>query len=288
MNKLDVKRQRLYTILRELGSVAVAYSGGVDSTYLLAASVAALGAEHVLAVTAVSPTYPASERAEARDLAGKIGATQRFIHTAELDDPRFANNPPERCYYCKTHLFQDLTEIARSEGLNGVVYGATQDDLGDHRPGMRAARELGARAPLLEAGLTKDQVRTLSRELGLPTWDKPAMACLASRFPYYSTITAQSLESVEQAEDFLRQDVGLRQVRLRHHGDVARLEVERSDFDLLLGEENRQRIAAHLKTLGYVYITVDLEGFRSGSMNEVLERTQDGQPGAIRTTTDSG
>ena len=273
MDELDTKRQRLHAILQDLGSVVVAYSGGVDSTYLLAASVSALAAERVLAVTAVSPTYPASEQAEARELAREIGARQRFIHTAELDDPRFASNPPERCYYCKTHLFQDLAEIARSEGLNGVVYGATQDDLGDHRPGMRAARELGARAPLLEAGLTKDQVRTLSREMQLPTWNKPAMACLASRFPYNATITAESLASVEKAEDFLRQDIGLRQVRLRHHGDVARLEVELSDFPLLFGEENRERLTATLKTLGYIYITVDLEGFRSGSMNEVLDKT---------------
>jgi len=272
MNELNLKRDRLYAILNELESVVVAYSGGVDSTYVLAASLDALGPERVLAVTAVSPTYPASEREESAALARRLGVRQRFIYTAELDDPRFASNPPERCYYCKTHLFQDLAEIARAEGFGAVVYGATQDDLGDHRPGMRAARELGARAPLLEAGLTKSEVRTLSQEMQLPTWDKPAMACLASRFPYQATITAEALQCVEQAEEFLRQEMGFRQVRVRHHGDIARLEVELCDFPLLFREGSRERILAHLKGLGYVYVTVDLEGFRSGSMNEVLSQ----------------
>jgi uncharacterized protein len=270
MDELELKRERLYATLKDLGSVVVAYSGGVDSTYLLAASLDALGPERVLAVTADSPTYPSSERAEALELAGDLGARVRPIYTAELDDPRFASNPPERCYYCKTHLFQDLAEIAQAEAMDYVVYGATQDDLGDHRPGMRAAAELGARAPLLEAGLSKDEVRALSREMQLPTWDKPAMACLASRFPYRSQISADALERVERAEDFMRQEIGLRQVRVRHHANIARLEVEPSDFSLLFHEGNRQRIAARLKELGYVYVTVDLEGFRSGSMNEVL------------------
>jgi uncharacterized protein len=274
MQALDRKRAQLYALLRDLESVAVAYSGGVDSTYLLAAALDALGPEHVLAVTAISPTYPASEREAGEAIAREMGARQKFVHTDELDDPRFANNPPERCYYCKSHLFQELHEIARAEGLRYVVYGATQDDLGDHRPGMRAAREMGAWAPLLEAGLTKKDVRALSREASLPTWDKPAMACLASRFPYHQTITGEALTRVERAEDYLRGEIGLRQVRVRDYGPIARLEVEPSAFDQLVSERVRERVVAQLKELGYVYVTLDLEGFRSGSMNRMLDATR--------------
>jgi len=271
MNELDVKRDRLYAILDELDSVAVAYSGGVDSTYLLAACLEVLGPDKVLAVTADSPTYPAGERTGAQRVAQQLGARLRMINTRELDDLRFASNPPDRCYYCKAELFEEIWAIARQEGLQNVVYGATQDDLGDHRPGMRAARERGARAPLLEAGLGKSDVRELSRRMGLPTWDKPALACLASRFPYGMTITAARLRQVNAAEDFLREELGLRQLRVRHHDAVARLEVEPEDMARFVEENTRQRVVTALKELGYTYVTLDLAGFRSGSMNEVLQ-----------------
>jgi pyridinium-3,5-biscarboxylic acid mononucleotide sulfurtransferase len=268
MTELETKHARLQEIIGAMDGVVVAYSGGVDSSYLLAASLDILGSERVLAVTADSPTYPASEREEAAARASSLGARQSVITTDELADKNFSANPPDRCFFCKTHLFRALADVAVDEGLSTLVYGATQDDLGDHRPGMRAARELGARAPLIEAGLTKDDVRQLSQTRGLPTWDKPAMACLASRFPYHSTITQESLGRVEASEDFLRREIGLRQVRLRDHDTVARLEVESADMPRVV--EQGARIVAYLKRLGYIYVTLDLEGFRSGSMNEPL------------------
>ncbi len=268
MTELETKHARLQEIIEVMDSVVVAYSGGVDSSYLLAASLDTLGSQRVLAATADSPTYPASEREEAAALARSLGVRQVVIQTDELSDDNFSANPPDRCFFCKTHLFQALAGVAADEGLSTIVYGATLDDLGDHRPGMQAARELGARAPLIEAGLTKDDVRQLSRARGLATWDKPAMACLASRFPYHATITEEALGRVEAGEDFLRREIGLRQVRLRHHETIARLEVTSTNMPRVL--EQRDRITAYLKSLGYAYVTLDLQGFRSGSMNETL------------------
>ena len=264
--------ERVTAIIASLESVAVAFSGGADSTLLLALCVRALGTERVLAVTADSPTLPRRELAEAAALAAELGARHMMVTTDEIRDERFASNPPDRCYFCKQGLFTRFRALADREGLRHLVYGATADDLGDYRPDMRAASEAGALAPLLEAGLGKKEVRELSRELGLRTWNKPSMACLSSRFPYGKAITHQGLGRVEQGEDLLRHELGFRQVRVRDHDAMARIEVELEDLPRLLTEQVRRSIVARFKALGYTYVTFDLEGFRSGSMNEPLRQ----------------
>jgi len=262
---------RLSDNLQRLGTVAVAFSGGADSTLLLAVALRALGPERVLAVTADSPTLPRSELGETRALAAELGARHLIIATEELADEGYAANTPDRCYYCKQELFERMRAVATAEGLEHLAYGATADDLGDHRPGMRAAREAGARAPLLEAGLTKADVRRLSHALGLRTWDKPAMACLSSRFPYGTRITAGGLGRVEAAEDLLRRELGFRQVRVRDVDGSARIEIEPAELGRLIADPVRERVVETFKALGYRYVTVDLQGYRSGSLNEVLE-----------------
>lgn len=247
-------------------SAIVAFSAGVDSTFVAAAAFDALG-ERALAVTGVSPSIPATEVEEARELARSIGIRHELIDTLEMDRPGYVENSPQRCYHCKTELYSILASMAREHGFVFVLDGCNLDDLGDHRPGRVAAAEHGVRSPLIEAELTKDEIRALSRERGLPTWDKPAMACLSSRIPYGTPVTIDALDRIEEAEAFLR-TLGLRQLRVRHHGDVARIEVEANDVNALV--ERREEVVERLKELGYRYVTVDLAGFRSGSMNEVL------------------
>jgi len=262
------KLRRLEAILRDLGSLVVAYSGGVDSTFLLAVAAEVLG-NRVLAATACSETYMKEELDQAKGLTAMLGVRHIVFDTSELALPGFTGNPANRCYFCKRELFSRLLEIAAREGLAWVAHAAQADDLGDHRPGHRAAEELGIRAPLLEAGLTKVEVRTLSRARGLATWDQPSMACLASRIPYGQIISPEKLRQVAEAERALR-EWGFRQVRVRHHGDTARIEVEAADVSRLGEEPLRGSVVEMLKSLGFIYVTVDLEGYRTGSMNEAL------------------
>ena len=264
---LEAKKQKLLDLLREMGGCVIGFSGGVDSTFLFAVAASVLG-ERALAVTATSETYPERELRAANELATKIGGRHKVIVSEELDIPGFAQNPADRCYHCKSELFSKLRKVAAEEGLAHVADGSNVDDRGDYRPGRRALRELGVRSPLEEAGLSKADIRELSKAMDLPTWDKPSFACLSSRFPYGVTITREKLTVVGRAEEALL-ELGLRTVRVRHHGDVARLELGAEEFGRVVNGL-RDEVVRRVKAAGYTYVALDLQGYRTGAMNEAL------------------
>ncbi len=268
--------ERLIAVLKGLGRVVVCYSGGVDSTLLLKAALDARGKAHVLALIARSETYPEAEIERAVAFAASVGAPYEVIETDEMGDDCFLRNTSERCYYCKQHLFGRAWEVARARGFAAVVEGSNVDDQGDHRPGRRAGKELAVGSPLLEAGLTKRKIRQISEALGLPTHDKPSLACLASRIPYGTRVEAEILRKIERSEEFLH-GLGIGQVRVRYHGQVARIEVPEADFDRVMA--SRDDIADALNKAGFLYVTLDLKGYRTGSMNEGLADGEKGPAG---------
>ena len=275
---IEEKLARLKDILQDMGSVLVAYSGGVDSTFLAVTAHEVLG-KNSLAVFAASPVAPPMEKEEAGDLAHNVGLRFKIIESNEMSNPDFVANPPERCYYCKRELYSELKPIAKAEGLKWIADGTNADDLHDFRPGRKASAEAGIRSPLLEAGLTKTEIRQLSHAKSLPTWDRPASPCLASRIPYGIPVTAETLNKIARGEQYLH-SLGLRQLRLRHHGDIARIELDPEDMAKIITPEIRQDIVTHLKALGYKYVALDLTGCRIGSLNEVLNlAVREGQNG---------
>jgi uncharacterized protein len=266
--ELADKFGNLRASIKKTGGLAIAFSGGLDSTFLAAVAVEELG-DRALAVTALSPTYPQREQREAAELAAAIGIRHMEVHSNELEIEHFAENPPDRCYYCKSELFTVVRRIAGENEIKFVADGTNADDMSDHRPGRRASCEQGVMAPLLEAGLGKDEIRQLSRQMNLPTAEKPAFACLASRFPYGSEITAEKLAAIDKVENGVM-EMGISQVRVRHHGTIARIEVQETDIARICEPEMRKKIVNLVKDAGFHYAALDLQGYRTGSMNEVL------------------
>jgi uncharacterized protein len=265
---LQEKERRLFSILQNMGRVIVAYSGGVDSAYLAWAAHRVLG-ENALAITADSASVPESHKRDAEDFARRFGLQHEYIQTREFDKPEFVQNDPDRCFHCKDEFFTCLEEVGRARGIAHIVYGVNVDDLGDYRPGQNAAKLHQVRAPLVEAGLRKAEIRELSRLAGLPTWDRPAAACLASRIPYGTPVTIQNVKTVEAGEEAIKA-LGFRQFRVRLHGDLVRIEIAPQELPKALTAEMAQKFTAIFKPLGFHYVTLDLEGYRQGSLNEPL------------------
>ena len=260
------KLNLVFERLKSYGNVIVAFSGGVDSTFLAEVAHRALGRE-ALAVTAISDSYPEREMKAAKEIAKQIGIRFETINTEELEIEGYTSNPTNRCYFCKTELFDKLRPIAEKYQIGTIVYGAIPDDVGDYRPGMDAAAQMGIRAPLIDVNLTKAEIRELLRDWGFPIWDKPAFACLSSRFPYGTEITRQNLRRIDEAEQFLY-DLGIRQFRVRHHDKLARIELDPREIEHMATKQIRDGISEKFKSLGYQYVTLDLQGYRSGSLNE--------------------
>ncbi len=267
--RMDPKLARLHTIFGDMGSTLVTFSGGIDSSLVLRVARDVLGTRAV-ALTAVSPSLPESERAAAEGLAREIGAEHLLVQSDEIHDPRYAANPSNRCFYCKTELYRIAEGIRAHRGLSTIVNGTNVDDLGDFRPGLDAAREAAVRSPLVEAEIGKEDVRRLARIIGLPNWDKPAAACLSSRIPYGTEVTVERLTKVGRLEEALR-GLGFRQVRVRFHGDVARIELDKAEMARALEPGTRDAIVAAGRAAGFAYVALDLEGYRQGSHNEVLK-----------------